>query len=219
VQPLELHECNRWNCWDSTGHRVHHGHRPGGCAAPGPRRMGGHRSWPRRRARRRGRCCHRSRGGPSRFVAADLTDIGEVRRLAEEAGEVDRIINFASWYGMIGNAGTVGYNITEEAVRSPTRTAAREWGRYAITVNVVAPTAKTDAADNIERADPEAMARGRRRHTRGAPRRPAPGYRTGRAVPRHRRRPLHHRPDPRRGRRVVSARLTRRPLRATPVSR
>ena len=73
-----------------------------------------------------------------------------MRRLAEEAGEVDRIINFASWYGMIGNAGTVGYNLTKEAVRSLTRTAAREWGRYAITVNVVAPTAKTDAADNIE---------------------------------------------------------------------
>ena len=57
-------------------------------------------------------------GGRARFVASDLTDIGEVRRLAEEAGEVDRIINLASWYGMIGNAGTVGYNITEEAVRS-----------------------------------------------------------------------------------------------------
>src|SRR5690349_10075183 len=98
------------------------------------------------------------KGGRARFVAADLTDIGEVRRLAEEAGEVDRIINFASWYGMIGNAGTVGYNITKEAVRGLTRTAAREWGRYAITVNVVAPTAKTGAADNIERADPEAMA-------------------------------------------------------------
>ena len=97
-------------------------------------------------------------GGRARFVAADLTDIGEVRRLAEEAGEVDRLFNFASWYGMIGNAGTVGYNITKEAARSLTRTAAREWGRYAITVNVVAPTAKTDAADNIERADPEAMA-------------------------------------------------------------
>jgi NAD(P)-dependent dehydrogenase (short-subunit alcohol dehydrogenase family) len=81
-----------------------------------------------------------------------------VRRLAEEACEVDRIINFASWYGMIADAGTVGYNITKEAVRRLTRTAAREWGRYAITVNVVAPTAKTDAADNIERADPEAMA-------------------------------------------------------------
>jgi NAD(P)-dependent dehydrogenase (short-subunit alcohol dehydrogenase family) len=69
-----------------------------------------------------------------------------------------RIINFASWYGMIGNAGTVGYNITKEAIRGLTRTAAREWGRYAITVNVVVPTAKTDSADNIERANPEAMA-------------------------------------------------------------
>jgi NAD(P)-dependent dehydrogenase (short-subunit alcohol dehydrogenase family) len=69
-----------------------------------------------------------------------------------------RIINFASGYGMIGNAGTVGYNITKEAVRGLTRTAAREWARYAITVNVVAPTAKTDSADEIERADPEGMA-------------------------------------------------------------
>jgi len=61
-------------------------------------------------------------------------------------------------YGAIGNAGTVGYNITKEAVRSLSRTAAREWGRHAITVNVVEPAAKTDAADNIERANPEAMA-------------------------------------------------------------
>ena len=70
-----------------------------------------------------------------------------------------RIINFASGYGMIGNAGTVGYNITKEAVRALTRTAAREWGRYAITANVVAPTAKTDSADEIERANPEAWRR------------------------------------------------------------
>jgi NAD(P)-dependent dehydrogenase (short-subunit alcohol dehydrogenase family) len=76
-------------------------------------------------------------------------------RMRERGG---RIITFASMDGMIGNAGTVGDNITREAVRSLTRTAARERGRYAITVNVVAPTAKTDAADNIERADPEAMA-------------------------------------------------------------
>ena len=58
-----------------------------------------------------------------------------MRRLAEEAREVDRIINFASWYGMIADAGTVGYNITKEAVRGLTRTAAREWGRYAITAS------------------------------------------------------------------------------------
>ena len=69
-----------------------------------------------------------------------------------------RIVNFASGYGVVGNAGTVGYNVTKEAVRSLSRTAAREWGRHAITVNVVEPAAKTDAADNIERANPEAMA-------------------------------------------------------------
>jgi len=68
-----------------------------------------------------------------------------------------RIINLASMYGMIRNAGTVGYNVTKEAVRALTRTAAREWARYAITANVVAPTAKTDSADEIERADPEGM--------------------------------------------------------------
>jgi NAD(P)-dependent dehydrogenase (short-subunit alcohol dehydrogenase family) len=69
-----------------------------------------------------------------------------------------RIINFASMYGMIGNSGTVGYNITKEAVRALTRTAAREWAPYGITANVVAPTAKTDSADEIERANPEGMA-------------------------------------------------------------
>ena len=69
-----------------------------------------------------------------------------------------RIINFASPYGMTGNDGTVGYNITKEAIRALTRTAAREWGRHAITVNTVVPTAKTDAADSIEREYPEAMA-------------------------------------------------------------
>jgi NAD(P)-dependent dehydrogenase (short-subunit alcohol dehydrogenase family) len=69
-----------------------------------------------------------------------------------------RIINFASMYGMIGNAGTVGYNITKEAVRSLTRTAAREWAPYGITANLVAPTAKTDSANEIERANPDGMA-------------------------------------------------------------
>ncbi|WP_370148147.1 SDR family NAD(P)-dependent oxidoreductase [Streptacidiphilus sp. EB129] len=43
----------------------------------------------------------RAEGGRARFVAADLTDIGEVRRLAEEAGEVDALVNNVgtSWFG------------------------------------------------------------------------------------------------------------------------
>jgi NAD(P)-dependent dehydrogenase (short-subunit alcohol dehydrogenase family) len=68
-----------------------------------------------------------------------------------------RIINFGSWYGQMGNAGTVGYNITKEAVRGLTRTAAREWACHGITVNVITPAAKTDAATNIERTNPEAI--------------------------------------------------------------
>jgi NAD(P)-dependent dehydrogenase (short-subunit alcohol dehydrogenase family) len=40
-------------------------------------------------------------GGSARFVKADVTDIGEIARLAEEAGEVDVLVNNAgfSWFG------------------------------------------------------------------------------------------------------------------------
>src|ERR1700731_1902669 len=40
-------------------------------------------------------------GGRARFVAADLGDLRDVRRLAEEVGEVDVLVNNAgaSWFG------------------------------------------------------------------------------------------------------------------------
>jgi len=40
-------------------------------------------------------------GGRARFVAADLTDTGAITRLAEEAGDVDVLVNNAgfSWFG------------------------------------------------------------------------------------------------------------------------
>jgi NAD(P)-dependent dehydrogenase (short-subunit alcohol dehydrogenase family) len=69
-----------------------------------------------------------------------------------------RIINFASWYGQMGNYGTVGYNVTKEAVRALSRTAAREWAPFGVTVNVITPAGRTDAARSIEQTNPDAMA-------------------------------------------------------------
>jgi len=70
-----------------------------------------------------------------------------------------RIINLASMYGMIRNAGTVGYNVTKEAVRALTRTAAREWARYAITAKSSRrrrrPTPLTKSSAPIPRVCPQ----------------------------------------------------------------
>jgi len=69
-----------------------------------------------------------------------------------------RIINFGSWYGKAGQEGTLAYNLTKESIRALTRTAAREWAKYGITVNVINPAAKTDAAAYVEQNNPEAFA-------------------------------------------------------------
>jgi NAD(P)-dependent dehydrogenase (short-subunit alcohol dehydrogenase family) len=51
-------------------------------------------------------------GGRGRFVAADVTDIGEVRRLPEAAGEVDVLVNNAgaSWFGPTADLDGPGYD-------------------------------------------------------------------------------------------------------------
>jgi len=59
-----------------------------------------------------------------------------------------RIINLSSGSGMEGFPGNTPYNATKEAIRALTRTAAREWGKYAIAVNTINPSLKTDAWDN-----------------------------------------------------------------------
>ena len=50
-----------------------------------------------------------------------------------------RIINFASAAGVMGVPGLAHYSAAKAAVLGWTRTAAKEWGRYGITVNAVAP--------------------------------------------------------------------------------
>jgi len=54
------------------------------------------------------------------------------------------VINFASQAGLIGNENMLGYNTAKEANRALTRTAAREWARYDITVNCIIPGMRTE---------------------------------------------------------------------------
>jgi NAD(P)-dependent dehydrogenase (short-subunit alcohol dehydrogenase family) len=58
----------------------------------------------------------------------------------------------------MGYSGTVAYNVTKEAIRALSRTAAREWAPHGVTVNVITPAAHTDASRAIAQTQPEALA-------------------------------------------------------------
>jgi NAD(P)-dependent dehydrogenase (short-subunit alcohol dehydrogenase family) len=66
-----------------------------------------------------------------------------------------RVINFASSSGQIGFEGNTCYNAAKEAIRALTRTAAREWGQYGITVNCINPALETRAFDAWKTARPD----------------------------------------------------------------
>jgi 2-hydroxycyclohexanecarboxyl-CoA dehydrogenase len=66
-----------------------------------------------------------------------------------------KIINFGSAAGMHGGIGSAAYNGAKEAIRALSRTAAREWGRYQIHVNVISPSLRTDAMDAFWAQVPE----------------------------------------------------------------
>jgi 3-oxoacyl-[acyl-carrier protein] reductase len=51
---------------------------------------------------------------------------------------VRKVVNISSTSGVNGNAGQVNYSSAKAAVTGMTRTLAKEWGRYAATVNCVA---------------------------------------------------------------------------------
>ena len=66
-----------------------------------------------------------------------------------------RIINTGSTAGQKGMEGFTCYNATKEAIRAITRTAAREWGQYGITVNAVCPWAETEPVVEFKTAQPK----------------------------------------------------------------
>jgi len=51
-----------------------------------------------------------------------------------------KIINFGSGWGIYGAPGWVDYAGCKEAIRAFTKTAAREWEKYRINVNVICPS-------------------------------------------------------------------------------
>jgi 2-hydroxycyclohexanecarboxyl-CoA dehydrogenase len=57
-----------------------------------------------------------------------------------ESGD-GRVVNLGSSAGTHGQAGLAGYAAAKEAIRGLSRVAAREWGEFGITVNVICPSA------------------------------------------------------------------------------
>jgi NAD(P)-dependent dehydrogenase (short-subunit alcohol dehydrogenase family) len=68
-----------------------------------------------------------------------------------------RVINFGSHWGQMGYEGAAAYNATKEAIRGLTRTAAREWGKYGVTCNVIVPAIETEALLEYKAHHPERM--------------------------------------------------------------
>lgn len=60
------------------------------------------------------------------------------------AGGCGTIVNFGSSTGVGGDPGFAAYGLNKEAIHGLTKHAAREWGRYGITVNTICPAALTE---------------------------------------------------------------------------
>ena len=86
--------------------------------------------------------------------AATLWSMQAVLPAMKEAGR-GRIVTMGSAMGLTGGAGYGPYSASKEAVRSLTRTAAREWGRYGVLVNCVCPAS---VGHRLPPADPPRQA-------------------------------------------------------------
>ena len=67
----------------------------------------------------------------------------------KEAGHGGVIINTTSYSGLVGNFGQSNYGTAKAGIAGFTRTIAQEFGRMGVTVNAIAPMAKTRMTENI----------------------------------------------------------------------
>lgn len=66
-----------------------------------------------------------------------------------------RVINLASGAGLDGTTGQAAYGATKEAIRALSKTAAREWGRDGINVNILCPLARSPGVAKLLETSPE----------------------------------------------------------------
>jgi NAD(P)-dependent dehydrogenase (short-subunit alcohol dehydrogenase family) len=71
--------------------------------------------------------------------------------LRERGGSV---VNFGTRQGIYGEPGDGIYGANKEGIRGLSRSAAREWGRFGIRVNVINPAALSPSAERALAADP-----------------------------------------------------------------
>lgn len=69
-----------------------------------------------------------------------------------------RVINMCSLNGVNAHMGTLEYNAAKEALRTLTRTAAREWAPTGVVVNAICPGAKSAAFRRVMGEHPELAA-------------------------------------------------------------
>jgi NAD(P)-dependent dehydrogenase (short-subunit alcohol dehydrogenase family) len=69
-----------------------------------------------------------------------------------------RVINLCSLNGVNAHVGSVDYNTAKEALRTLTRTAAREWAPYGVVANVICPAARSAAFEAVAARDPGLLA-------------------------------------------------------------
>ena len=74
---------------------------------------------------------------------------------AMKANGWGRVVNMCSLNGVNAHMGSLEYNTSKEALRTLTRTAAREWAKTGVTCNVICPGAKTASARALEAIQPK----------------------------------------------------------------
>lgn len=87
------------------------------------------------------------------------------RRMREQKG--GRIVNFSSTSGLYGNSGQANYGAAKDGIAGLTRVVSRDLGKYGITVNAIAPVARTRMTQTV--SDAARQARAKRGITAGAP--------------------------------------------------